>query len=232
MKTYRHGIVIVGFLVLMCVTGCKSTNPLEAVRLNQQAQIYYREGYIDQAMSLLQKSVEYDYENSSSHYWLGQCYEQKNNAVKAIFEYEVAVRFSPSMELAQMALISALYRQDRIDESVQAAKVFCKNRYGLACDIINIAKDFAEKGMDHQAVLLYKRAQEVEPDNAVPSIALADFYKAKGQSKMEVSSLTEAFMIDPYYPDLAYRLGVLGQRVDIPEQPLIEPLPRYMYDMP
>jgi len=231
MKSNSHGILIVGFLVLMCVAGCKSTNPLEAVRLNRQAQVYYNAGHIDPAMTLLLESVDYDYENPASHYWLGQCYEQKNNADKAIFEYEVAVRFSPSMELAQLALINVLHRQGRIDESVQATKVFCKNKYGLACDIMTIAKGFADKGMDHQAIQVYKRAQEIEPDNAVPSIALADFYKAKGQSKLEISSLTEAFMIDPYYPGLAHRLGTLGQRVKVPEPKLIKPPSRIQYDL-
>ena len=85
--------------------------------------------------------------------------------------------------------------------------------------------------MDHQAIQVYKRAQEIEPDNAVPSIALADFYKAKGQSKLEISSLTEAFMINPYYPGLAYRLGTLDRRVKVPEPPLIKPLPRIEYDL-
>jgi tetratricopeptide (TPR) repeat protein len=232
MKSYRFGIVIVGFLVLMCVTGCKSTNPLEAVRLNRQAQVYYREGFIDQATTLLQQSVDHDYENPASHYWLGQCYEQKNNAEKAIFEYEIAVRFSPSMELAQLALISALHRQGRIDESVQATKVFCKNKYGLACDIITIADDFAAKGMDNQAVLVFNRAQEVEPDNAAPSVALADFYKSKGQIEMEKNIVTKAVVIDPGYPNLMRRAGELGLRVDVPEPPLIKPPPRYMYDLP
>ena len=135
------------------------------------------------------------------------------------------------MELAQLALINVLHRQGRIDESVQATKIFCKNKYGLACDIMTIAKGFADKGMDHQAIQVYKRAQEIEPDNAVPSIALADFYKAKGQSKLEISSLTEAFMIDPYYPRLAHRLGTLGQRVKVPEPKLIKPPPRIQYDL-
>ena len=160
MKSYRHSVVIVGFLVLMCVAGCKSTNPLEAVRLNRQAQVFYHAGNIDQAMELLQQSLNHDFENPASHYWLGQCYEQKNNAEKAIFEYEVAVRFTPSMELAQLALINVLHRQGRIDESIQATKVFCKSKYGLACNILTIAKGFADKGMDNQAILIYKRAQE------------------------------------------------------------------------
>lgn len=231
MKSYRYSIVIVGFLALMSVTGCKSTNPLEAVRLNRQAQVYYREGYFDQAMTLLQKSVDYDYENPASHYWLGQCYEQKNNITKAIFEYEMAVRFSPTMELAQMALVTALHRQGRIEESIQAAKVFCKSKFGLACDIIAIAKQFAEKGMDQQAILAYERAQEVEPNNAVPSVALADFYLDKGQSKLEISSLTKAFTIDPHYPGLARRLGERGYRVKIPETKLTKPPSRMDYEL-
>ena len=96
---------------------------------------------------------------------------------------------------------------------------------------MTIAKGFTEKGMDHQAIQVYKRAQELEPDNAVPSVALADFYKAKGQSKLEISSLTEAFMINPYFPGLAYRLGTLGLRVEVPDPQLIKPLPRYQYDL-
>jgi len=231
MKSYHRGIGWVGFLAFICVTGCKSTNPLEAVRLNRQAQVYYQAGHIDQAMDLLQESLNRDYENPASHYWLGQCYEQKNNPEKAIFEYEVAVRFTPSMELAQLALIRVLHHQGRIDESIQATKVFCKNKYGLASNIMGLAKDFADNGMDHQAVLIYKRAQEVEPDNPIPSIILADFYHAKGQKNLEISSLTEAFMIDPYYPGLTRRLGTLGQRVKVPEPKLIKPPPRIQYDL-
>ena len=231
MKSLSRGIVLIGSLLLLQVVGCKSTNPLEAVRLNRQAQVYYNSGHIDPAMTLLLESVDFDYENPATHYWLGQCYEHKNNMEKAIFEYEIAVRFTPTMELAHLALISALHRQGRIDESVQATKVFCKSKYGLASNIMGIAKDFADKGMDNQAVLIYKRAQEVEPDNPVPSIILADFYHAKGQKNMEISSLTEAFMIDPYYPGLTRRLGTLGQRVKVPEPKLIKPPPRIQYDL-
>jgi protein O-mannosyl-transferase len=231
MKAYSRGIVIVGSLLLLQIAGCKSTNPLEAVRLNRQAQVYYNSGHIEPAMTLLLESVDFDYENPATHYWLGQCYEHKNNMEKAIFEYEVAVRFTPSMELAHLALISALHRQGRIDESIQATKIFCKNKFGLACDIMTTAKNFADNGMDHQAVLVYKRAQEVEPDNPIPSIVLADYFKAKGQKNMEISSLTEAFMIDPYYPGLTYRLGQLGQRVTMPQPKLIKPPPRILYDL-
>ena len=88
-----------------------------------------------------------------------------------------------------------------------------------------------DKGMDHQAVLVYKRAQEVEPDNPIPSIVLADFFKAKGQKNMEISSLKEAFIIDPYYPGLTRRLGELGLRVKMPEPKLIKPPPRIQYDL-
>lgn len=231
MNAYRSAFVIIGSLALIGVTGCKSTNPLRAVQLNRQAQLYYQEGYIDQAMTLLQNSIDHDYENSASHYWLGRCYEQKNNLDKAVFEYELAVRFSPTMELAQLALIHSLHRQGRIEESIQATRVFCNSKFGLACDIIAIADQFAEKGMDPQAILAYKRAQEVEPDNPVPSIALADFYKDRGLKEMEISSLREAFIIDPYYPGLGYRLGTLDHRVKVPEPKLIKPPPTILYDL-
>ncbi|MBN1846065.1 MAG: tetratricopeptide repeat protein [Sedimentisphaerales bacterium] len=215
---YPRLIGLAGLAALLgAAAGCQSTNPLEAVRLNRQAQVYFEHGDYDQAMQLLASSLDADYENCASHYWLGRCHEIKNDPDKAVYEYRLAVRFDPALDVAQRSLIQILHRTGQIDPSVQAARVYLRNKTTLASEFIRMAEEFSAEGMDPQAVLAYQRAQQVEPRNPIPSIALADYYRAKGSKDREIDSLTNALMIDPLYPGLARRLGELGQRIDLPE---------------
>jgi len=198
-------------------SGCGANNPINAVRLNRQAQIYIDYGQYDRAIELLKASLDADFENSASHYWLGHCYEVQGNLTKTIQEYELSVRFDPSLDLAQLALIDTLEAMGRHEESIEAAKSYLHHRGGPAINLSNLANDFAQKQKDEHALLAYQRAQEVEPANAEPTIKLADYYFAKGDEEKGVKTLEAAFMIDPYYPGLARRLGGYNRRVDIPE---------------
>ena len=73
--------------------------------------------------------------------------------------------------------------------------------------------------MDRQAVLAFERAQQLEPQNPHPSLELAEFYFQKDDEENGVKCLIDAFMIDPYYPGLAKKIGTYGQRIEMPEVP-------------
>lgn len=211
---------------LVGLIGCGATNPIDAVNLNRQAQVYIKYARYDQARELLQSSLDADFENPASHYWLGHCYEVSGETDKAIEEYELAVRFGPTMEKAHIALISLLHTAGLLDQSIQATKVYLRHKGPPACNLTITALEFADKGMDHQAILTYQRAQEVEPKNPVPSIKLAEYYFDRDQQEKGIDGLVAAFMIDPLYPGLARRLGEHGRRVDIPEPPMLpQPTP-------
>lgn len=213
--------------VMLGLAGCGTgaTNPIKAVNLNRQAQVYFKYAQYDRAQELLQASLDADFENSPSHYWLGQCYEIEGNATKAVREYELAIRFDPSLDMAQLALINLLHNTGQKDHSIQATKVFLRHKGLPACNLTLTAENFALKGMDHQAVLTHQRAQDVEPKNPIPSIKLADYYFTKGLEELGRDSLKQAIVIDPFFPGLARLAGEHDLRIDIPE-PRMLPKPR------
>lgn len=221
----KQSVKISIFLLLLVILPAMSGCTMKAVQLNQRAQLYYDHERYDEAEQFLVESLEIDYENSASHYLLGKIYALRGKTEKAIYEYSLAVRFSPTMELAQMAYINALYENGQVDQSAKAAETYLQYKDGLASDMVRQAENFAEMKMHPHAVLAYKRAQQLEPTNVEPTMQLAEYYRGRGQRAEEIASLTEALMINPYYPGLARRLGELGQKVELPEPELYESRP-------
>jgi len=222
MRTSQIILVLVSCGVLLAIgQGC-AVNPLEAVRLNQLAQVYMKHGDYDTAEELLLKSFNIDHENSASHYWLGCCYEAKNQPEKAIQEYILAVRFDPMLEIAQLALIQAYQQNGQTDQSLEATNVFLKYQQGRAADLMRLAEYFLQQQMPQQAILAYQAAAKAEEHNPQPLLAIADYYINNGQKDLGVDYLTRAFMADPVYPGLAKRLGEYGMRVEIPQPKLFE----------
>ncbi|MBN1766163.1 MAG: tetratricopeptide repeat protein [Sedimentisphaerales bacterium] len=204
-------ILITGGL-LFC-SGCT----IEAVNLNRQAQVYLDYNHYDQAEELLKKSLEIDFENAASHFWLAQCYEATGQTQKAIWEYQDAVRFNPSFELGQMFYIRALYRDGQEEKSLEATKLFIENKEAAARDFIRIAQEFLANKMDKHAIIAYHGAARSEPHNPVPFLAVSEYYFDKGNTDKGTDYLVRAFKVDPYYPGIARKLGEQGLRVDIPQ---------------
>jgi len=211
-------IILVMLVVLLgsglFLAGCSSTGSsvykIKATNLNQKGQVYFNYGQYAEAIGSYQESLDIDFENSATHYWLGRAYQETADPQKAIEEYRLAVRFTPSMEIAQVALIETLHELGQLDESIIATKSFVKYRTGQADDMVRIGQYFFSQQMDHQAIIVLQRAQELEPTNATPSIVLGDYYQAKGDLEGERGAIMVAFAAEPFYPGLAKRAGLLG----------------------
>lgn len=220
------------FLVWAVFTcgGCR----IEGVQLNQKAQYYMKHGRYDGAIGLLKKSLDVDYENSPSHYWLGRCYETKGEKGKALWEYELAVRFDPSMELAQMAYVKGLYRDGQKEKSVEAIKGFFKHKEAPSRYFVRLAEEFMAQQMEGHGIAAYQAAAKAEPGNPEPIIFLADYFFQKGDQDKGIDYLIRAFKLDPIYPGLAGRLGRLGLKVEIPQPKLFgqtKPFEQDFYDL-
>ena len=211
--------------------GCNSTGSsvykLKATNLNQKGQVYFNYGQYAEAIASYKESLDIDFENSATHYWLGRAYQETADPQKAIEEYRLAVRFTPSMEVAQVALITTLHELGLLDESIIATKDFVKYRTSQANDMVQIGQYFFSKQMEHQAIIVLGRAQELEPTNAAPSIILADYHQGKGDLEGEREAIMVAAAADPFYPGLAQRAGSLGIKIESPRPlpyPNVNPL--------
>jgi len=205
-----------GVFLAGCSSAGSSVYKIKATNLNQKGQIYFNYGQYNEAIAEYKASLDIDFENSATHYWLGRAYQETADPQGAIEEYRLAVRFTPSLEISQVALITTLHDVGLLDESIIATKSFVKYRTGQASDLVRIGQHFVSKQMDHQAILVFQRAQELEPTNATPSIVLADYYLGKGDVDNEVQAIMVAAAADPFYPGLAQRAGRLGIEIISP----------------
>lgn len=199
----------------VAISGCTRT-AFDAVRMNQRAQVYIRHGDYQAASTILQESLDADFQNSASHYWLGKCHAAQTDIDKAIYEYELAVRFNPSMEIAQLALIKTLELDGQTEQSVLAAKKWIKHKDAVMRDYTRLAELLMADGLETQAIEIYLAAAEKYPQDARPLLATADYYFAKNDEQQGINYLVRAFKAEPLYPGLARRLGTKGLQVEIP----------------
>ncbi len=211
----RYSAVFALTLAILASQGCM----LDAVRLNRKAQIYIKHGQYDQATELLEKSLDVNFENSVSHYYLAKCYENKGDNETAMWEYELAVRFDPSYEPAQMAMIKGLYRAEKVEESLEATRLFLEHKDAMSSYFMRLENIFLEEQMERHAILAANIAIKAESANPLPFIAIAQYYYDNGNDKMGDDYLIKAFKVKPTWPGLARKLGRHGLKVEIPVRP-------------
>lgn len=213
---HRRLPIIVLLIALGASLGCSPhcMNDLEAVRLNRQAQRHLADGQADQAQHLLYMSLDCDFENAVSHYYLGRCFELEDRPEKAAYEYRLAIRFAPGMQQAHQALISVLAEHGADAESIDATRAFLELGLESTATLLDIADDFFSHQLDQQAVMILHKAAEQSPDNAAPWIALADYHARLSHHQQERQCLLKAKAADPYHPGLPGRLGEMGIRID------------------
>jgi len=219
-----------GLGMCLAVVGCGTGigtfgNSFEAVNLNRTAQVHFEYGEYGQAEEALRRSLEADFENPVSHYWLGRVFAARGQRDKAIYEYRLAVRFGPALEIAQLALIEALEQAGQHTESLDAAETYLTQRVMPWRWYRRLAETFRQAGMKDHMVLAYETAGKAYPRNAEPFLALADYYREQGNKDEEIKWLTRAARADPLYPGLARRLGENNLRLEIPRREAPPPRP-------
>ncbi len=239
MKTTRQLLAAISTtIVVICLTGCDTGletagSSFDAVNYNRRAQVYYNSGDISTAKEELRRSLDADYENPISHYYLGMCHEAESNLEKAIYEYSLAVRFAPSMEVAQMTLVETLEKDNQHEESLNALKNWLTPGGMELQEYMRIGGYFQKANMPDHAVLAWESAAKVHSHNVEPCIALADFYRGQNMSDKEVEWLKRAARVDPYYPGLSRRLGERSLKLNIPQpqQPVPTPAEKRLREL-
>ena len=229
-------------VTMIFVSGCGMFGSVEATDLNQKAKVYIKYAKYDEAIELLEKSLDVYFEHSSTHYWMAYCYENKNMMSKALWEYELAVKYAPDMELAQKGYIKALEKSGKMDEAIVAADNYFKRLNAPVREYIRIGKNYLAAGDEIFATraleYAYRKSSPASSNTNLkkdvrPLVILADYFKDKGDLEKERQYLMMAFQEDPTYEGVARRLGELGVKVNIPRKhvPTISPLERELKNL-
>ncbi len=227
----KKAFILILLAVAGFIGGCKS---IEAVELNQKAKVYLNYGKYEQAAEIFNQSLDMYFEMPSTHYWLGYCYENLNNVSKAIWEYELAVKFDPTMELAQKAYINILVKAGRDEDAIKAADTYFKRLNAPTREYIRIGMNYLNSGEEIFAVkaleyAFYNSAPPVAGTDAhrdiKPLMILADYYAKNSNTEKERQYLMMIFQEDCTADGVARRLGELGIKVNIPRKIVPKPSP-------
>lgn len=199
------------------------TRGIDAVQFSRQAQVYIEHGEYAQADELLAKAQASDYHNAGVHYWSGRSKEGQGQLTKAIYEYRLAVKFDPSLEIAQIALANALHVGGEEEASCEAVRTYLTYPNLPLRDYMALANNFFSMGLDNQALITLETATKMEPHRAQAFVAMADYFEKKGDREQYIDWLIKAGKAEPTYPGLSKRLGKEGLRLQLPRE--IPPAP-------
>ena len=210
---FRCGVVATLILAVVVCQGCM----LDSVKLNRKAQIYIKHGQYDNAIPLLKESLNINYENPGSHYYLAESYAAQGDHRNALWHYELAVQFDPSYEQAQLAIIRELHRVGRTEDSIEAARMFLEHKGAISSYFTRLETTFLAEKMIQHAVLAAEAAVKADPSDPTPYITIAQHYYDNGNNENGDEFLVRAFRTKPTWPGLAEMLGKHGMRVEIPK---------------
>lgn len=235
----KKALVMIVLALTLVVSGCRS---MEATQMNQKAKVYIKHGEYQTAIDLLEESLKKYHSHASTHYWLGHCYENLDNMTKSLGEYQLAVQYDPTLEIAQIAYINALVHSRQEEAAVKAADDYFRRLNTPTAEYMRIGQKYLDKDEEIFATkcleYAYRNSGSTIPGSPErkdvrPLMILADYYaKMKNQEK-ERQYLMMTFEENPYYEGVARRLGDLGIKVHIPRpvEPTISPLERDLKEL-
>ncbi|MDO8600853.1 MAG: O-antigen ligase family protein [bacterium] len=172
----------------------------------------YQSGFaLDQALvqkseENLLKAIEMSPGKQPSYFMLAELYLNANQTDKAIAVMQKTVALAPNflqaqLNLAVMAILSGGYdaiAKQAINEVVEIRK---KERYynyeEAARDALTIGNAYLRVSKFSEALEFYKRASELQPENAPYHAYLADIYTRMGDKQNAIKEAEEAARLNP-----------------------------------
>jgi len=198
-----------GLVLLICLGlfgGCKSPGERQETLTPEQ-----------QKQRLL-KRINRRFEDPKAHLELGRLYQEEGRLDDAIFHYKTVLSLDPVSWSAQAALVKALVQKGRSSEAEQTAKIYINQVSTSAKRLLKLGKAFQEQGLDKYALACYHQALRLAPDSPLVYKQLGYFYLAKGDNVRTSEYFKRSFELDWNQPDIAYELGKLGTRIEVPRQ--------------
>ncbi len=159
-------------------------------------------------MTLWSKTIATNPYNSRAHDNLGFAYELEGNEIKALEEFELAVKLQDDNFRAWGNLGAAYGRLGRYNESIAALKKSIKIRkYHKTYDKLGLV--YAELGIEDKAIESFKEAIKINPRYAKAHNDLGTVYGRIGEFEKALQEFNEAIRIDKDYADAHYNLGIL-----------------------
>ncbi len=189
----------------------------------------YDKNQIDDAQAAFGKALAADQFDAVSNAYQGLIDYQANRLEEAEYHFRVALNADPSSEQAKAGLTATLIKQGKPDEALNALeraaelaghvddprwlKANAKRPYksqiqerlylGKVDDRIRIARTYERLGDYDNALVYYKKALDMSPNNASVLMSIADMAERAGNKDEAREYLKKAYIADPATPGIA-----------------------------
>jgi len=219
-------------LVVICFAFLSNAYAQSAKELSDQAHKYYKQGNYQQAITLLQKSINM-VPAAESYYGLGLCYIQTGDLAKATSAFHTAARkdkyFVKALyALAQIysstkyghfnldAAIDVLVKALAIDPNHAAAQFKLGEIYFIKGTVGTNYKQM--QAYQKQAETALRRAIKLDPQNADAHSYLGQLYGTWGKRSLAILQFQKAVKLNPKHNEAWFYLGKDYYRMGMLEQ--------------
>ena len=171
-------------------------------------------GRAKEATQLLEALVQAMPDEPLSHYWLGRAYLEQYQGAPAARCFRTAYELDPTNDQLQSMIGLALLAAGRGLEAEPWLRDFAKKHPDSASAIHNLASSLNQQQRSEDALVLYKKALEIDPDFHNAISALARYYRTRGQYDKAMEVIEEAVKRYGPKPQLATTYSLLCARED------------------
>lgn len=152
----------------------------------------------------------YSSENpGQAHYALGSVYSEKGDEVRAVEEFEKAIRYNPNLAEAYVNLGSIYGDQGKHELALEYYGRALEKGADSAFVLYNLGIEYQNHGLFDQAQEKYELSLSLRDDNPKVHYLLGEIYLKKGMVQEAKGEYEKTLRDDPRYALALYRLGVI-----------------------
>lgn len=158
----------------------------------------YKQGNYEKAIEILSKARMQDPQSSTAAFFLGLAYKQTLEYDKALIHLRDAVRLTPKIREALVALIDVSMQEGKIDEAMEWIAVAEKENIEPSKTAFLKGLALREKGDRDGAVESFEKAKSLDPSiSQAADIQIAMTYMGQNELKMARDRFESAIQSDP-----------------------------------
>ncbi|MCY4544912.1 MAG: tetratricopeptide repeat protein, partial [Gemmatimonadetes bacterium] len=206
----RGASLVLGVLLLVGLAGAPAAVNAQSV---DAAQAAYDGGNYDEAVTILRDVLSNGKKNHEAHYLLGMALKRQGRLDEAHSEFLIAVDQQKKNHDARFELSLQEIRKGQFEEAEKSIREGLKRtkekdaRFFYADGQLAIAREDLQSAM-----VLFTRAQSIDPQNSLYVRGLGDVYEAQNVWGLAITNYRQALAMEPDSPDAAmiyYRIGQL-----------------------
>jgi adenylate cyclase len=175
---------------------------------------------IEKAIELAQKALTLDDTHAQTHGLLGLLYSLRREHDKAVAEGERAVALDPGGADVHAWLGQSLNHADRAEEAIPLfEKAIRLNPFGPSWCFVDFGACYRQTGQYQEAIIQYKKALHIAPDNILAHLSLASAYSLSGcdgearAEADEVRRINPRFSLESYAKLLPFKNQAHSDRI-------------------